>query len=348
MPRKRSRRTAVTSREVAARAGVSPMTVSRALRRPELVAESTRARVESAARELAYVPDLAAGTLSSRRSGHVAVLLPSLRHDGFLRTIDALSDALRPRGYHLLIGDSYYSPSEQHELLRLVLGRRPEAIVLVSGLESNDARTLLARSAVPVVEAWGLPDAPLDMAVGFSQREAGFALTASLVERGHRRIGFLAGPAESDPFAEQRRLGHAAALAARGLPTDIRVLGGGRPMQTEDGARGVTELRERFPEADALVCATDLTALGALGECRRRGWRVPEDIAVAGHGDFDFAASLAPSLTSVRVPGRRIGTAAAELVLARIGGDEGPAPEPLDLGFEIIHRESTRRGGSDA
>ena len=133
----------VTSREVAARAGVSPMTVSRALRTPERVTEATRERVESAARELDYVPDLVAGALSSKRSGHVAVVVPSLRHTGFLRTLDGLSAGLRARGYALLIGDSYYSRDAQVELLRVILGRRPEALVLIAGMHSPDARRLL-------------------------------------------------------------------------------------------------------------------------------------------------------------------------------------------------------------
>jgi len=350
MARKTRRQGTVTSRDVAARAGVSPMTVSRTLRTPELVTVGTRERVESAARELAYVPDLAAGALSSQRSGHVAVLLPSLRHTGFLRTVDGLSDTLRGHGYHILIGDSYYSPDEQVELLRLVIGRRPEAIVLVASMDSDEARDLLRQSRIPVVETWGQPAEPLDMVVGFSQHEAGRAMTESLVEQGYTRIGYLAGPAHTDPYGEQRRLGHLEALAERGLDTSIHVVVSDTPMEIADGVSGVSTLRERYPEADALVCATDMTALGALSECQRRGWRVPEDIAIAGCGNFDFAASLNPSLTSVNLPSYTIGVRTAELIIARIGGEEqGDAvARPLDLGFEVVHRDSTRRKPSAA
>ena len=350
MARRTRRQGSVTSRDVAARAGVSPMTVSRALRRPELVARDTRERVVSAARDLNYVPDLAAGVLSSRRSGHVAVLLPSLRHTGFLRTVDGLSDELRAQGYHLLIGDSYYSPEEQVDLLKLMLGRRPEAIVLVASMDSDEARTLLAGAGVPVVETWSWPREPLDMVVGFSPEAAGRALTEALIGEGYTRIGFLGGPAGSDPYGERRRHGHRQALADYGLPDDVHVTVGETPMEIADGSRGVITLRERFPEADALVCATDMTALGALSECQRRGWRVPQDLAIAGYGDFDFAASLQPPLTSVRLPSYRIGERAAKLIVARIASEEtGPvAVEPIDLGFEIVRRESTRRDDGTA
>ena len=346
MARKPRRQTAVTSRDVAALAGVSPMTVSRTLRTPELVTAGTRERVESAARELNYVPDLAAGALSSQRSGHVAVLLPSLRHTGFLRTVDGLSDTLRGHGYHILIGDSYYSPDEQTELLRLVIGRRPEAIVLVASMDSAEARELLGQSGIPVVETWGQPEEPLDMAVGFSPHAAGRAMTESLVEQGYRRIGFLMGPPHTDPYAEQRRHGHLEVLAEHGLDDSIHVTVSDTPMEIADGVRGVTLLREHFPDAEALVCATDMTALGVLSECQRIGCRVPDDLAVAGYGNFDFAASLNPSLTTVRLPSYTIGVRAAESIIARVDGSGGEARTTLDLGFQVIHRDSTRRAPS--
>ena len=327
------------------------MTVSRALRTPDLVAEGTRERVESAARELNYVPDLAAGSLSSQRSGHVAVLLPSLRHTGFLRTVDGLSHALRRHGYHLLIGDSYYSPEEQVDLLKMVIGRRPEAIVLVSSMGSVEARELLERSDIPVVETWDWPSEPLDMVVGFSPEAAGRAMTEALIGEGYTGIGFLAGPPHTDPYGDRRRSGHLEALRARGLDDTIHVTVSDTPMEIADGVSGVVLLRERFPDADALICATDMTALGALSECRRRGWRIPDDIAIAGYGNFDFAASLNPSLTSMQLPSYAIGTRAAELIMARLGGEEpseATSASPLDLGFRIIHRDSTRRDGRHA
>jgi len=343
MSRKAPRSVPPTSRDVAARAGVSPMTVSRALRRPELVSEATREKVASAVRELDYVPDLVAGALSSQRSGHVAVLVPSLRHSGFLNTIEGLSTGLRKRGYALLIGDSTYSPDEELELLRVILGRKPEAIVLVANMSSEPARRLLLGAGIPVVETWDWPDEPMDLVVGFSQQAAGHAMTTSLIERGYRRIGFLVGPAETDPYGEMRRQGHLRALAEHGLPADRLVSTGNRPMEIEDGAAGVVELRRRWPDSDALFCATDLIALGALNECRRRCWRVPQDIAIVGHGNFDFSASLVPSLSTVDVPGRQIGEAAAALIAARIADSEATLDARQDLGFTLLHRQSTCR-----
>ena len=341
MMRKANKPKSVTSRDVAALAGVSLMTVSRTLRTPERVSSATRERVESAARQLNYIPDLAAGTLASQRSGHVAVLLPTLRHAGFLRTVDGLSDTLREHGYHLLIGDCYYSNQQQSELLRLLLGRRPEAIVLVSGLDSSAARELLANADIPIVETWYWPENPDTMVVGFSQFDAGFALTESLIFQGRRQIGFLGGPAHNDPNAEQRRLGHIAALQKAGLRTDIRAISGNAPMDIEDAAIGLSELLHHFPAMDALACASDMTAMGALHACQRCGCRVPEQLAIAGYGDFDFAPYLQPSLTSVRLPAYRIGQQAAEMIISAITTGTQPEQPHRNLGFQIIHRQST-------
>lgn len=341
MTRKANKARSITSRDVAALAGVSLMTVSRTLRTPELVSPDTRARVEAAATELNYVPDLAAGALSSQRSGHVAVLLPSLRHSGFLRTVDGLSDTLRDNGYHLLIGDCYYSVEQQLELLRMLLGRRPEAIVLVSGLDSPEAQELLARSDVPVVETWHWPEDPHNMVVGFSQFDAGHAMASSLIEMGYTRIGFLGAQGRYDPNGEQRRQGHLAALRDAGLPCDIHAAIGKAPMEIKDGMQGAALLLDQFPTMDALACASDMTALGVLHECQRRGHRVPEQLAIAGFGDFDFAPYLQPALTSVHLPSYRIGQRAAELILATIRDKSIPKEPHCNLGFDIIHRQST-------
>lgn len=343
MNRRAKKTKSVTSRDVAALAGVSLMTVSRTLRTPDLVSPSTRQKVETAVRELNYVPDLAAGALSSQRSGHIAVLLPSLRHSGFLRTVDGLSDTLRSQGYHLLIGDCYYSPHEQTELLRLMLGRRPEAIVLVSSMDSPEARTLLDQADIPIVETWDWPSNPADMVVGFSQFDAGFALSESLIQMGYTTIGFLGGPAHSDPYGEQRRKGHVAALEKADLRADIHVTVSDTPMEIEDGVTGVSVLRDKFPETEALICATDMTALGALTECQRLGLSVPEDLAIAGYGDFDFAPYLTPTLTSVKLPSYLMGEQAAELIVARIQNEDLPTESIRNLGFDIIHRQSTQR-----
>ena len=163
--------------DVARHAGVSQMTVSRALRTPDKVAPATRARIAAAIAELDYVPDLVAGGLAARRSRLVAVIVSTLENSIFAATVQGLDAALRDQGYAVLLGSSDYSREGEEELLRAVLGRRPDGIVLTDYVHTPAAQRLLRAAGIPVVETWELPAAPLDLAVGFSNLAAARAMT---------------------------------------------------------------------------------------------------------------------------------------------------------------------------
>ena len=192
---------------------------------------------------------------------------------------------------------------------------------------------MLERAGVPVVELWELPDAPIDSAVGFSNRAAAAAMTRFLHGLGHRRIGFLSGPEHRD---RRRREGYLAAMRelALGEPRDVE------PRAADavaSGAAGLRRLRDRWPDTDAVLCTSDVVALGALCEAGRMGLAVPGDVAVAGFGDFEYAAAAGLGLTTLRVPGRAMGEEAARVILGRRSGAiEGPVT--VDLGFEPVRR----------
>ncbi len=215
--------------DVARRAGVSQMTVSRALRTPDKVAPATRAKIAAAVAELDYVPDLVAGGLAARRSRLVAVIVSTLENSIFAATVQGLSTVLREQGYAVLLGASDYSREGEEQLLRAVLGRRPDGIVLTDAVHTQSARRLLRAAGIPVVETWELPAAPLDLAVGFSNLAAGRAMI-----RGASRLGL---PAYRVP--RHRGGGRPARAAAAG-----RLPGGpGR-------ARRRTAARDRFANQD--------------------------------------------------------------------------------------------------
>ena len=166
--------------DVARRAGVSQMTVSRALRTPDKVAPATRARIATAVAELDYVPDLVAGGLAAKRSRLVAVIVSTLENSIFAATVEGLTTVLRDDGYAVLLGASGYSRETEEKLVRATLGRRPDGLVLTGDLHTPAARRLLRASGIPVVETWELPDDPLDLSVGFSNRDAGAAMVRTL------------------------------------------------------------------------------------------------------------------------------------------------------------------------
>lgn len=205
-PASRSRATGrITLADVAQRAGVSSMTVSRALRGERAVDPQLVERVKAAVDALGYLPDPAARALASRHSSHVTVLIPLLSNALFVDLLEAVQRTLRPAGYQTLIGITHYDPAEEEQLLREQLLHRPAGL-LVTGLERSDAtRALIERSGVPCVYLMEASDQPGLHCVGFSQQEAGAAMTRHLLARGRRRIAFAA--AQLDPRTLQRLAG---------------------------------------------------------------------------------------------------------------------------------------------
>jgi LacI family gluconate utilization system Gnt-I transcriptional repressor len=337
MPREAGKRDPGKPRieDVAAHAGLSAITVSRALRSPEKVAPETRARIMEAVEALGYIPNLAASSLASRRSGIIAVVVPTIANSVFADTVQGLSDTMTGRGFQLLLGQSAYSAETERALLAAIVGRQPDGIVLTGVARDPATRLLLERAGVPVVETWDLTPDPVDLLVGFSNEAAGRAMAEYLLAKGRRRLAFVGG---ADHRAAARRAGFEAAIRAAGLAHVAAAIREG-PISYGAGRRGLDAVLAEAPDTDAVFFATDVLAVGGLLECRKLGIRVPERIAIAGLGDLEISAELQPALTTVRIPSYEIGRSAAALLLARIGGEE-VASTALDLGFEIIERES--------
>jgi len=323
-------------KQVAELAGVSTMTVSRALRSPDKVATDTLKRVEHAIDTLGYVPDLVASSLASQRSHIIALVVPTVSSSIFDDSVQGVADGVAAEGYQLIIGESRYSTEREEALALALLGRRPDGLVLIGTAHSARLRDRLKDAGLPVVETWGITDDPIDSVVGFSNFDAGYAMTASLLDWGYRRIAFIGG--NEEPRAIARRAGYEACLAERaGAGTPVTAATDGLSMRA--AAEKFEALVERSPDLDAVFFASDTFATGALFACQRRGWAVPEKIALAGLGDFELSAEMVPALTTVRVPRYDIGRRAAEVILARLNG-AASEPQTIDLGFEVIRRAS--------
>jgi LacI family gluconate utilization system Gnt-I transcriptional repressor len=327
----------VTLHDVAREAGVSLMTASRALSNPGVVSQPTIERVRAAVRATGYIPNLLAGGLKSKRSMTVAGLVPIVSVPQFLPSVQALTEALDAEGYQLILGQSGYDHGREDKLVATMLGRRPDGIVVTGRVHSAQAREQLRRAGIPVVETWDLSDRPIDMMVGFSHLKVGSAVAGSFLARGWQHVGIATG---DDERALQRRDGFLAAIG-REVPTAIVPA----PSNLALGRRALAELLQQDPQLRAVCCSSDGLAQGVMVEAQARGLRVPQDLAVCGFGDADFAAHLHPSLTTVHVDGARIGRLAAQLILDRCNGRAIPDPV-VDLGFRIVEREST--GGAAA
>jgi LacI family transcriptional regulator, gluconate utilization system Gnt-I transcriptional repressor len=334
---------APTMSDVAARAGVSTMTVSRALKDGASIAKDTRDRIMHAVEELGYVLDQAAGSLSSKRTGFVAVLVPSLNNSNFADTARGLTDALQGSGLQVLLGYTDYSIEKEEELIESMLRRRPEALVVTGGQHTPRGRRLLENCGIPVVETWDLPEAPVHHVVGFSNAEAATALVGHLHGQGYRNIGFIGGTSNRDTRGADRRAGYEAAMAALGLESRV-ISFGTPPISMKQGGEAVVRLIKQWPEVDAAICVSDLSAFGALMECQRRGWPVPDRVAIAGFGDFEISGCCYPAITTVGVHCYDIGNQAGDLILRAIDGERQGQPieqETIVTDFEVVPREST-------
>ncbi len=329
-----------TMKDVARIAGVSSITVSRVISNPEKVAKPTRQRVLDAIERVGYIPNSIAGSLAARRTRVIGALVPTITNSIFADTIDGLTGILTPRRYKLLLGTSGYSLDTEASLIDAMLAQRPAGIVTTGLQHAPRARERLVATEVPVIETWNIDGEPIDCSVGFSNYRACYKMVEHLADAGYQAIGFVSAPVVANDRAAQRLQGYRDAMAALGLRS-------GRSLEREAAfsfqarAESLNDLRAGEPNVEVVFFANDILAIGALFECQRRGIRVPEDLAIAGFDDVELAAQVIPALTTVRIPRYRIGQAAAEILLRRIEG-ESVAPPIVDLGFEIIQRQSTR------
>ena len=334
---------AVTMQTVARMAGVSAMTVSRALKSHAAVSRETRDRILEIVKETGYVPDATARVFATRRSGFVAALVPSLNNSNFADTVRGMSEVFDVAGLQMLLGDTEYSLSREEDLVRAFLQRRPEAIVLTGGVHTARTRTMLARAEIPIVETWDLPKRPLGDVVGFSNKEAGAAMVRFLHQRGRRCIGFIGGETNGDTRGAERRDGFEQAVMALGLPPGRIVATGKPPVSMAQGAQALEAMLNAWPEVDAIVCVSDLSAFGVLAECQRRGVDIPARLAIAGFGDFEVARCCHPRLTTIAVDCLGIGRRAAEVALAALetrNRSEARKPETVRIEFRVVARET--------
>lgn len=327
----------VTLADVAHLAGVSPITVSRALRGERAVAAELVAKVHAAANTLGYVPNPAARALASGQSSHVAVLIPMLSNALFVDLLEALQHTLRQAGYQTLIGITHYDASEEETLLREQLLHRPAGLI-VTGLERSEAtRSLIAQSGVPCVHLMTAQAPEGAYCVGFSQRDAGHDLTRHLLDQGHQRIAFAA--AQLDPRTLQRLEGWRQALQAAGRYDATLEWLNPAPSSLSLGARMFEQIMGQQPPVDAIFFCNDDLAQGALLAALRLGIAVPQRVAIAGFNDLTGSDQMLPPLSTVRTPRGEIGREAAAMLLKLMRGEALAEPH-RDLGFEVLMRGS--------
>ncbi|MCV9879192.1 LacI family DNA-binding transcriptional regulator [Brenneria izbisi] len=324
-----------TLEDVARAAGLSPMTVSRALNNPKIVRAGTVSRVMEAVRVTGYIPNMLAGGLASKRSKLIAVIVPQINNSMFVDTVQAISDELATRGYHMLLCVAGYTHESEADIVTTILSRRPDGIVLTGIHHSPELKKIILNANLPVVEIWDLTPTPLDMLVGFSHEKIGNAIGYYLLNKGYSRFGLLW---TEDRRAGQRKKG-VYEIIQKKPDCQVREITLPLPATLALGRQGLSALLAKDNQFDAIICSSDTLAQGAIMEAETRALNVPDKLAVIGFGDLNFAAHNTPSITTIRIDRWKIGTDAAMMLADKIEGK--PVSEPIvDIGFSLIERES--------
>lgn len=327
----------VKMQDLAAVAGVSAMTVSRALRGVEGVSEAKRAEILSLARRLNYLPDMTARAMTLANSNLVGVALPTLFNDVFADVLSGMRGTFRSAGFASLVETTDYDPAQEREWVERLLSWRPAGIVLTGCDHSPDLRDRLAVSNVPVVEVWDWRSDPIDMCVGINHWQAGFDLGTHARALGYRRPAFIGARNNRDPRAAVRYQGVCEAFESQ-IPV-------ARPEASNDLEAGMTGVRMLLADgsADLFFCLNDYYAVGALMVIQSMGLSVPGDVGLVGFNGMSLSTVLPIALTTLRTPRRQMGVLAARAILAR---SKGTRPErSVCLECEFVPGATVRQVG---
>lgn len=325
--------------DVAKLAGVSTQTVSRALRDPDAVSDQMRERVDAAVVTTGYVPNLSARGLASNSTRLVALIVPSISTSVFAETLDAATRVLSAESYEIVVGVSDYDLAREEHLVRNLLGRRPDGIIVVGVEHTAACEQMLRGSGLPVVETWEWTPEPLDSLIGYSNHDAMAELLTAMVDRGYRRPVYIGSSHPGDHRSVRRFEGFRSRHREIFGDVEPRHLESDLPLVLASGEVMLGRARTTFADADLLMFGTDVLATGAVLAARRQGLTVPHDVAITGFGDFELAALLDPALTTVSIPAARQGELAAAHLLERMTRSV-TARASVDVGFEITLRDS--------
>lgn len=317
---RRPGRSSMRIEDVARVAGVSPISVSRALGNPGRVSEAMRRRVAEAVAQTGFVLNPHASTLKSGRSSLIPVFVSSIQNAHFANALQGASDAFEGSRYHLLMAQTSYSDRLEEEMVDSVLPLKPAAVMFTGMVQSRTARYKLRKLGVPVMEMWDYSPTPIDMLVGFSNAEGGRLMGEHFGLQGFAKVAYVG---RTRDRGAQRLAGFQEGLALYGItPALVLPLEGSR--STADGGMALERVLQQQPDCTAIFFATDSLAVGAILRAADLKIAIPQRLAIAGYGDLDIAHQITPSLTTIRVGAYDMGLEAGRMLRARLEARDVP------------------------
>lgn len=322
-------------REVARVAGVSIATVSRALSQPDKVSKTALEKVHAAIAKVDYRPNMMARNFRAARSYSIVVLVPNIANLFFSTVIRGIEDAAQQAGYAVLLGDTRDSVKREKDYINLVHTRQSDGVLQLR--PHSPGVSLEPDPQIPMVNACGCENTPYP-SVRIDNAGAARAVMDYLIGQGHRRIGVIAGKADN-PHTIDRYKGYQQAIEAAGIAFDRNLLVYG-DFTLRSGVVAAGHFARMKDRPSALFSMNDEMAIGAMQGLRNAGLKVPQDMAITGFDDIDFAKYTDPALTTVAQPAEELGKTAFQSLLTLIEGRELQHPEVV-LPYEFVVRKST-------
>lgn len=330
----------VRLKDIAERAGVSIMTVSKALRGARDVSAETKTRIKILAQQMGYMPDSTAQGLRNRSTKLLGLVVSTVTNPIYARTVSAIEEGAHEWGYDLILAHSLSLPEREEACIRNMLSRRIDGLFVFPVYRLAPSapvyEELLRRRTPTVVLGQRAPFCAQFCNVETDDANASYLMTRHLLDLGHKRIAYLCGPSAA-PWAQERLEGYRRALRESGIePEDKLIFTAGSSI--EDGEKAAAQMINESAAMTAVQAVSDLVAMGAANVFLSQGVKIPDDLSFAGFGNILMSQHFRVPLSTVREPKRRLGMAAIDC-MKRLR--RGELPEPQRIASEVIIRAST-------
>ena len=271
--------------------------------------------------QLGYQPNFSAKALAASKTGTVGAIIPTMDNAIFARGLQAFQEELGEHGYTMLVASSSYHPALEAQQIRNLVARGVDALMLIGTDRGDDIYNYLETRSIPIVTAWSFQDGATIPCIGFDNRDAMAQLTRRVLSLGHRHLGIISAPRAHNDRARERVEGALEAVGQAGIARDtVPILEVNYSIA--NGARAFAALMREPTPPTAILCGNDVLAVGALGKARQMGLSVPKDVSITGFDDIELAEVSYPPLTTVHVPHRQMGRAAAQILMKLVSGEE--------------------------
>ena len=324
--------------DVAERAGVAPVTVSRVLNNSGYASEATRSRVQAAIAELGYTPNRLAQGLRSKQTQTLGLVVTDITNPFWTTVARGVEDAANREGFSVVLCNTDESQSKQNQYVDLLLQKQVDGFVLVPA--GNDVKSvlLIQKRGVPVVVLDRRVPVAVD-SVRCDSEEGAYHLTRHLLDRGHRRIAVLSG-AQEVSTAMDRVTGYRRALHESDVAVDERLILHSS-FTHQAGYEMTSAVLDIVPRPTALFAVNNFIAIGAIRALRAAGMLIPQDVALVAFDDLPLTLIIEPFLTVASQPAYEMGQRATELLLSRLAGSAGPLPMEILLPTSLTVRRSS-------